>query len=122
MSAIAALVIEGLIGVGTALISGSAQKNALNKGEALSREQYAGELAQRNRELAQQKSLTMANIRENRRQFNESLMLNKEQLAATKNEYAHNAFREHATSLTGILDKNESLKSLYLNRMKGLRG
>lgn len=105
----------------TQIYSGVAQTKALESGEAKAEKQYLGDLAQRRSEIATQTKLTKDQMRENRRQFDLSYGLQKEQIGVVKNEYGRNVFRDQVTNLTGILDKNESLKNLYINRLKSLR-
>jgi 5-bromo-4-chloroindolyl phosphate hydrolysis protein len=125
---IAAAVITGIAGIASTLIGGGLQMRTLKRGEAAAKEQYQGELAESARRFnleaglsRQSLSLQRQNLAEEKRQFNESLGLKQTELAMTKNEYARNAFREQVKNLTGILDKNEQLKDLYINRLKGLR-
>ena len=118
---IAAAVITGIAGIASTLIGGGLQMRTLERGEEAAKEQYRGELAESTRRFNLEAGLTRQNLTEQKRQFNETLGLKQTELAMTKNEYARKAFREQVKNLTGILDKNEQLKDLYINRLKGLR-
>ena len=121
MPGIAATVILGLVTIGTEIFKGKVQSNILKRGEAASKEQYSGELAQRKAELKSAEKLTRDQMRQANRQFEENMALNREQLALTKSENAHQALRNQYSNLTNILSKNENLKNLVINRIKGLR-
>jgi hypothetical protein len=108
-------------GIAATLIGGIIQSRTLRRGEEAAKEQSLLDLRQRNRELSVSNKQFNRSLAETKRQFDLSAELKKEELAVTKNEYAHNAFRERVKSLTGILDKNEQLKNLYINRLSGLR-
>lgn len=126
---IAAAVITGIGALASTIIGGSMQMHQINRGEEAAKEQYLGELGESKRRFGietglQRQSLALQSrsLSEQRRQFNESLGLKKEELATAKNEYARKAFRDQFSMLTNILDKNEQLKNLYINRLSGLRG
>ena len=118
---VAAAVITALGTLAVTGVSGYLQSEELDKGEAASKSQYLGELAQRNKELAASEKMRRAELAESKRQAKVAEGLKKEELAMTQNEYAHSAFRDRVKNLTGILDKNEQLKTLYIDRFKGLR-
>jgi membrane-bound lytic murein transglycosylase len=119
---IATTIIGALGSVATNLISGYQQQQYLKQGEEASRQQYQQELAQRNKELAAQEKLTREQLRQQRAQFEKSMALSREQLSEQKNQAAHVEFQNQAKKLTSILSDNEGLKTLYINRLAGLRG
>ena len=121
MLGIASAVITALGSVATSLIGGYLQTQQLEEGEAASKEQYLGEMAESRRRFSQELALSNARTREQKREFDLSYGLNKKQIQAQQNQTAHEAVRNQYSTLTSILDKNENLKSLYLDRLKGLR-
>jgi hypothetical protein len=121
MSMVAAAVITALGSAVVAGISGGLQSKALKEGQEESRRMYYGDLSLQKQQLARQEKLTRDQMKQNDRQFRQSLSLQKEQLGVQKNEYAHNAFRQQTEKLSTVMDKNEQLKNLFMNRLAGLR-
>ena len=122
MPGIAEAVITALGGAVTSMVSGLVQNRILGEGQAESRKMYVKDLMLRSKELAAQEKLTRDQMRQSQRQFSASLALQKEQLGLEKDQIARKGFHDQATTLTGILDKNEQLKTLYFNRLAALRG
>lgn len=125
---VAAAIITGITSIAGPIIGGIFQSKQLDKGEAASKKQYLGELAENRRRfdtetgLARENlSLSRKNAAESKRQFDLSYGLKKDELDMTKGQVARDVFRDQVTNLTGILDKNEALKNLYINRLNGLR-
>lgn len=122
MSAIAAAVISGIVAIGSQLISGVAQSKAIDASQeearSLSERQIAEDAATRksNNRLSRQQ------LRQNQKQFDASLGFEREKLGVSRDLNARKSFRDQYSQLTQILDKNEELKSMYVNRLASLRG
>jgi protein subunit release factor B len=118
---IATAIIDALTTVGTTIYSTVSQTSQLDKGQAEQRKMYYGDLSQRRKELAAQEKLARDTMAQNQENFEQTMSLQREQLNTTKNEYAHNAFREQSKKMTDLFSQNEQLKNLYLNRLSSLR-
>ena len=115
MSAIAAAILTGL-GVGlTGYFSGKMQSDILKEGQEESRQVRLEDIRESRKARKSAEELTREQIAEGRRQFDLSYGMSQEAMA-------RNSFRDQVSRFTGILDKNESLKNLFINRLAGLRG
>ena len=121
MGAISTAVIQALGGIITSVVSGGIQSGILKSGEKESKRMYLSDLLQRNKELAAADKLTRDQMKQSDRQFKANLALNKEQIGLEKEQMARASLKDYASRLTGVLDKNENLKTLYINRLAGLR-
>ena len=101
---IASSIIAGAFGIGTSAIGGGMQSKILKEGQRESRR------------------LHEEGLEETKRQFDLSYGLKKRELGMTQEALARKSFKDQVSRLTGILDKNESLRNLYINRLAGLRG
>ena len=125
---IAAEIIKGIVGVGTTLLSGYMQSEALEEGQDEARWLNEQQMAEaRSARLANEK-LSKAQLRLQKKQLTENtrlseaqLALNREELGIQREGIARTSFRDQYSRLTSILEGNEQLKSLYINRLKGLR-
>ena len=111
MSTIATEIIRGLIGVGTTLIGGKLQRDIIEEGQEEARELY--ERGERT---------TRKQIREQKRQFDISTGLKERELGMLQEQQARSSFRDQVSRLTQVIDKNEALSNLFINRLRGLRG
>ena len=125
---IAATVINGLVNLTTGIISGvqssrqisAAQEEARKLNESQMAENKAARLANE-RLSAMQIGLQSKQLKENTRLTEAQLALNREELGLQREQIARGSLRDHYSRLTSILEGNEQLKSLYINRFKGLR-
>lgn len=108
-------------GIGTAIGTGIANKRALDRGQEESKEMYLGELAEGRATRRAQERLKKSELKEYRRQFDLSYGLKQEELGMKRQEMASNAFHDQVSRLQNILGKNEQLKNVYMNRLRGLR-
>ena len=124
MSAVLEAIIDILelgVGVGTTLYSSSKQSELIEAGEESERRMYEGQMAESRAARKAQEKLSRQQLRENKRQFDLSYGLKEEELGLAKEKIARDSFQNRMSYLTSILDKNESLKTLYTNRLSGLR-
>jgi len=121
MGVISIAVMQALGGIITSVVSGGIQSGILKSGEKESKKMYLSDLLQRNKELAAADKLTRDQMKQSDRQFKANLALNKEQIGLEKEQMARASLKDYASRLTGVLDKNENLKTLYINRLAGLR-
>lgn len=125
---IAATIIDGIVDLTTGIISGvqssrqisSAQKEARELNERQMAESKAARLANE-RLSAMQLGIQSKQLTENTRLTEAQLALNREELGLQREGIARTSFRDQYSRLTSILEGNEQLKSLYINRLKGLR-
>ena len=125
---IAATVIEGIVNLTTGIISGvqssrqisSAQKEARELNERQIAESRAARLANE-RLSAMQLGIQSKQLSENTRLSEAQLALNREALGLEREGIARTSLGDQYSRLTSILEGNEQLKSLYINRLKGLR-
>lgn len=124
MSAVLEAIIDILelgVGVGTTLYSSSKQSELIEAGEESERRMYEGQMAESRAARKAQEKLSRQQLKENKRQFDLSYGLKEEELGLAKEKIARDSFQNRMSYLTSILDKNESLKTLYTNRLSGLR-
>lgn len=111
---IAAEILEGVFLIGKDIYTGYKQGEILKEGEKKSEKIRLQELAESSRMFSR-------NLKETKRQFDLSHGLKQEELGMAQEQIARNTFRDQVSRLTSILDKNESLENLYINRLAGLR-
>jgi cytochrome c biogenesis factor len=128
MPGIAAAIISGIVGIVTSHISGQQQEKILESGQEEARLLNERQMTEaRSARLANERlsksqlRLQSKQLAENTRLSEARLALNKEALGLEREGIARTSLRDQYSRLTSILEGNEQLKSLYINRLKGLR-
>lgn len=128
MSGIAAAIISGIVGIVTSHISGQQQEEILESGQEEARLLNERQMTEARSARLSSEKLSRAQLRLQKKQLEENTRLNEENLALSREELglqregiARTNFRDQYSRLTSILEGNEQLKSLYINRLKGLR-
>ena len=129
MPGIAGDIINGVVNVTTAIVSGVAQKRALERGQEESRKLHEAEMAESKATRLSNERLARANLSLERKALKQSGKLAKEELALKRSELgmvqeqnARTAFRNQVSNLTGLYKQSEELRDLMIHRIKGLRG
>lgn len=119
---IAEKLLEGFFDVGTSLITGGIQSHILKEGQEEDRKKWATELKLKTAADKKSEKIVKEQLTESKRQFDLSYDLSKERLDVERGQVAQNSFRNQVSNLTNILNKNEQLKNLFVNRLSVLRG
>lgn len=118
---IASEIILGLVNAGASLLTGYMQNETLDEGQ---REARILNERQINLQAAQNKTsekLQMEQLKLQKKQLKENTRLTEKQMGIQQEQYARQNFRDQVSRLTSILEGNENLKSLYINRLSSLR-
>lgn len=125
---IAAAVISGLVSIGSQIIGGVSQSEALDKSQKEARRLNNRQMAEGTEARKAEEKLAKSHLLQNQKQFESNLAFGKEELEFEKQKLgvsqelnARKSFRDQYSQLTQILDKNEGLKNLYINRLASLR-
>ena len=121
MSAIAAEIILGLVEAGASLISSGIQSKQINDSQKEARELNEMQMAETKAARLANERLGRAQLALQSRQLAENTRLTEKQLGIEQELNARKSFRDQVTRLTSILESNEGLKSLYINRLRSLR-
>lgn len=119
---IAAAIISGLIGIGTTVIGGKMQKQAIEEGQREARGLRLEDIEEQRKRDLRSERLTLRQIGEQKRQFDISTRLKEQELGMLQEKQARTSFRDQVSRLTQVIDKNEALNNLFINRLRGLRG
>jgi len=118
---IAASIILGLVEAGTALFSGYQQREIMKESQDEARELNERQIEENRETRESQERIQKRSLALQRKQLRENTRLREEELGMLQEQNARKSFRDQVTRLTSILEGNEGLKSLYINRLKGLR-
>lgn len=119
-SEIAPALVTGAASIGTSLISGGLQSRILKEGEEKEYAKWREELALTKEAQKKQDVLTRRQLSESRRQFNISTGLQREQLGMQKESMARQTFQNRVSMFSSLLNSNEQLKNLFVNRLSTL--
>lgn len=118
---IASEIILGLVEVGGSLLGSYLQSETLSESQEEARRLNQQQIGLQVQQMKSQEKISKEQLRLQKKQLAEQTRLTEEQLAMQQEQNARQSFRDQVSRLTTIVDKNENLKNLYLNRLKGLR-
>lgn len=112
---IAASIISGIIGAATSSSSAKAQSKVLKEGQDESRILNEKQMKESKRQFNTQMAFGREQFEEGKKQFDETMATNKEQTA-------YQRFQNRFDRFGQLMNQNENLKNLFINRISGLRG
>jgi hypothetical protein len=120
MSGVAEIIL-GLVEAGTTLLGSYWQNEAIDESQEEARLLNERQIAESIATRKSQEKISKEQLRLQKKQLAESTRLTEKQLAMEQEQVAHTRFRDQVSRLTSVLEGNENLKNLYINRLKSLR-